>query len=194
MKEPFIELMDYNALLSLISYFENSFEGKTIHSKPMTVVQSYSDISADFIVPSMSVEILYTKNRSIGFGDYYGEIDNNTEIIEIEGTIMEYRVQLNVYSNTRGENLKWSSLLNDILKNGEDGIPLNTYNDNGTIKDSNIGKIKYHFSSDIKNNPMNPNIKTYTFHNIFEIKMVSLQQYRISYSPAEIGTIIGDNN
>lgn len=191
-KTPLIELMEFNTLMSLMDFFITGFEDKTINTKKIQVVQSYSDIINSYTSPALSIEILYRKNRSIGFGNYYGDIDNQTEIIEIEGTLFEYRVQLNVYSNTRGENYKWSSLLDDLLKNGEQGIPLNTYYDNGTIKQANIGTIEYDFSTDVKNNTHDPNINTHDFHMIYEAKMSALQQYRISYSPAELGNIVGE--
>lgn len=191
MKIPYIELFEYNFLLSLFDYFDNYFKDKTINGKEILVVQSYSDINIGYQVPALSIEILHRKNRSIGFGNYYGEIETEDNIIEIEGTNFEYRIQLNVYSSRRGENHKLSSMLDEALKLGESGIPLNTYHDNGDIKQANIGVIRYDYATDVKNNNMPPNIVTYNFHTIFEIKANSMQQYRTAYDYMELGNIIG---
>lgn len=191
-KTPIIELMEYNTLLSLFDFFDENFKNVKVNNKEIKVVQSYSDRNIPYTSPSLSIEILYRKNRSIGFGDYYGDIENEDNIIEIEGTLFEYRVQLNVYSNTRGEIHKWSSLLDDILKRGERGISLNTYFDNGNIKQHGIGNIRYNFSNDVRVNNMPPNITTYDFHSIYEVKMTALQKYIATYNYIEIGDIIGN--
>lgn len=195
MKEAYIELMDYNVLLSLLEYFQTSMDPYTINGKKINISSSYSDIKNKYIVPAISLEILYRKNRSIGFNNFYGDqyVDDEfgASIVEIDGTMFEYRIQMNVYSNTRGENYKWASILDQVLKNGESGIPINTYDDGGNIKQSAIGNMDYDFSQDIKSNGMNPNIETYDFHTIYEIKSTALQKYTVRYDMMEIGNIIG---
>ncbi len=190
-KQAYIELFEFNFVMSLLDFFNKNLQDKTIQGKNLTVVQSYHDKNLGYIPSSLALDILYRKNRSIGFGNSYGDIERVNDIIEIDGTIFEYRVQLNVYSNTRGENYKWCSILDEILKKGEIGIPLNTYLDNGSIKQSNIGNISYDFSIDVKNNPALPNVNTYDHRTIYEVKMTSLQQYRVNYNYMEIGDIIG---
>lgn len=190
-KVPVIELMEYNTLLSLFDFFSENFKDVRVNNKKIEVMQSFSDRNIAYRTPAFSIELLYRRNRSIGFGDYYGDIDTKDRIIEIEGTIFEYRVQLNVYSNTRGEIHKWSSILDEILKNGEEGIPLNTYYDNGQVKQANIGNISYNFSSDVRSNNMVPNIVTYDFHTIYEVKMKALQQYTVAYDIMDAINIIG---
>lgn len=191
MKSPVIELVDFNVLMSLMNYFTDNFKDVKVHNKDMLVVQSYSDKHIAYASPSMSIELLHRKNRSIGFNNFLYEESNDFNVLEFEGTLLEYRVQLNVYSNTRGENHKWCSLLDDILKNGEDGIPINTYFDNGSIKQSNIGSLDYDYSIDVKNNNLEPNVVSYDFHTIYEIKMTAIQKYMITYDYAEIKDIIG---
>lgn len=192
MKVPVIELLEYNFLISLLDYFKTSLDNVKIHNKNINIIQSYSDKHNNYILPALSAEVLYRKNRSIGFGNLLAEEDNSFESIEIEGTLMEYRVQLNVYSNTRGENYKWCSIIDDVLKNGEQGIPLNTYNDNGSIKQQSIGIIDYDCSKDVKLNNLIPNVVSYDFHTIYEIKMNVVQTYKISYDIMEFGDIIGE--
>lgn len=190
-KEPIIELMEFNFLMSLMDFFNKEFKDKEVHGKKVNVVQSYSDRHIPYISPAFSVEILHRKNRSIGFNNYYGELKSEDNIIEVDGTLLEYRVQLNVYSNTRGENHKWNSILDEILIYGSNGIPLNTYNDDASIKKSNIGIIDYDYSSDVKNNNMTPNAVSYDFHAIYEVKMMALQKYVAYYDIMEIDKIIG---
>jgi hypothetical protein len=194
-KISYIELMDYNVLLSLLDYFNSNIKDYSVSGKTIEMVPSYMDIKIPYKVPAISMEILYRRNRSVGFGSYYGDeeiiVDNVAKIAEIEGTIMEYRIQFNVYSNTRGENHKWSSILDEVLKNGELGIDLNTYLDNGNIKQAAIGDITYDFSTDARSNMMNPNIKTYDIHNIYELKCSALQKYNMIYDYMELGDIIG---
>lgn len=189
-----IELMEFNFLMSLMDFFNKHFEDKIVHNKKMEVVQSYSDKNIIYVSPAFSVEILHRRNRSIGFNNYYGEVEiNNDDIIEIDGTMLEYRVQLNVYSNTRGENHKWNSILDEILFIGSTkGIPLNTYNDNASIKQSNLGIINYDYDKDVKNNNIPPNSITYDFHTIYEVKMFALQQFRATYDIMEIENIDGE--
>lgn len=191
-KIPVIELFEYNVLMSLMDFFSTNLEDKKVHGKNIAVVQSYSDRHMKYISPSLTIEMLYRKNRSIGFGNFIKEEFRENSIIDFEGVLMEYRVQLNVYSNTRGENHKWCSILDDVLKNGEFGIPLNTYLDNGNIKQKEVGKITYDYSSDIKNNNLAPSIVTYDFHTIYEVKMFAIQLYQILYEYAELGNIIGE--
>jgi hypothetical protein len=195
MKVSYIELMDYNVLSSLIDYFSTSINTYSVNGKNVDVIPSFMDVKLPYKVPSISLEILYRKNRSVGFGSFYGDeeltVDSIAKIAEVEGTLMEYRIQFNVYSNTRGENHKWSSILDEVLKNGEFGIALNTYLDNGNIKQAAIGDISYDYSSDVKNNAMNPNIKTYDFHTIYELKCSALQKYKVIYDYMELGNIIG---
>jgi hypothetical protein len=179
MKESIIEFMDYNVLISLIDYFSKNIEGKTVNNKSVSVYSSYSDKHMPYISPAMSIELLHRKNKSIALNNFLGEkvdIDEN-KLNEIEGVFLEYTVQLNVYSNTRGEIHKWCSILDDILKIGEDGIPLNCYTDSGIIKKDNMGTLDY-FYTDIKNNNLIPNIVSYDFHSFFEIKIRALQQYQ----------------
>lgn len=191
MKIPVIELVDYNVLLSLLEYFIAYFKDKNIHNKKMNIVQSFSDKHISYISPALSIELLYRKNRTLGFGNYVDVIEEQDKTLEIEGLMLEYRVQLNVYSNTRGEVHKWCSIIDDALFNNEDGIPLNTYNDNGTIKQNDIGKIKYNLD-DIKNNNLAPNVISSDFHTLYEIKMNIIQQYTIAYDYMEISNIIGN--
>jgi hypothetical protein len=181
LKTAVIEFMDYNILLSLIDYFSNDLQDKQIHGQNISVVQSYSDNSIKYTTPSVSIEILYRKNRTLAFGDFLGDIVSDDSIIEIDGLSFEYRVQLNVYSNTRGGIHKWSSLLDETLVKGDSGIPINTYHDNGDIKQANIGWITYSYSGDVKNNNNVPNAMTYDFHTIFEVKMNAIQLYTITY-------------
>lgn len=190
-KIPVIELFEYNFFLSLIDFLRNEIGDKIVNNKQLSITQSYFDKNISYKTPALTTEIMYRKNRSIGFGNFYGENETDTNIIEIDGTLFEYRVQLNVYSNSRGEIYKWNSILDEALRKGQLGISLNTYNDNGTIKQSNIGNISYDFSQDVKNNYMNPNIGTYDHHTIYEIKMTSLQQYKVVYDIMEIGDLIG---
>jgi hypothetical protein len=192
MKESVIEYIDYNLLISLLDYFTEFFNNKQVHGKNLNIVQSYSDNHNAYESPSMSIELLHRKNRSIGFGggfvyDSYEE-DN---IFEFEGALLEYRVQINVYSNTRGEIHKWCSIIDDALKNGERGISVNTYQDNGDLKESNMAVIKFDYDNDVKNNNMQPNVMTYDFHSIYEVKMDLIQLFRLTFSYAELGNIIG---
>jgi len=196
---PVIELLEYNYLLSLFDFFETNFSNKIVHGKKMSIVQSYSDISEEYETPALTLEILHRKNRALSFNNYLYNIEDDNGISEIEGNLLEYRVQLNVYSNTRGENHKWSSILDMALKKGEKGIPLNTYLDNGNLKSENLGIITYDYSTDVKNNNMMPNIVTYDFHTIYEVKMGVIQEFKMDYNYMEIGNIIsklkrGDNN
>lgn len=195
MKIPYIELLEYNTNLSLLDYFTQEFSTRTVNNKNIEVVSSFGDISNPYIVPALSLEILYRRNRSIGFGNIYGEeeviVEEEEKVVEVEGTLMEYRIQFNVYSNTRGENLKWSSILDEALKNGENGIALNTYLDNGNIKQNSIGDINYDYAQDVRNNVMNPNIRTYDFHTIYELRCEALQKYKMFYDYMELGSIIG---
>src|SRR5690554_1556763 len=161
MKTPFIEYFEYNFFMSLMDFFYNQLKNKTINNKQIEIVQSFFDKDLPYKSPAISLEIMYRKNKSIGFGNYYGDIEKEDCVIEIEGTIFEYRVQINVYSNTRGESYKMSSLLDDVLKIGESGIDFNIYEDSGLIKENKLGIIRYDFSSDVKSNIMPPNIVTY---------------------------------
>jgi hypothetical protein len=189
-RDVVIELVDFNVLMSLVHNFKNYFADKKIHNKNMKIVQSYSDKHFAYSSPALSTELLYRKNRAVAFGNIMGEDIQETKILDIEGLILEYRVQLNVYSNTRGENHKWCSILDDVLYEGESGIPLNTYNDNGTVKQNAVGLIKYSLD-DIRNNNLVPNVISSDFHTIYEIKMNVVQQYTISYDIAEIENIVG---
>lgn len=191
-KQPVIELMEYNVLMSLVNYFSNLIKDFKVHNKSINVYQSYSDKSMQYLSPSMSLELLHRKNRSIGFGSFLYEKVEENNFLEFEGVLLEYMVQLNVYSNTRGEIHKWCSILDDILKNGEQGIPLNSYTDSGNIKQTSIGQIDYDYDEDVKNNNMIPNVMTYDFHTIYDIKMTAIQQYKIVYDIAEIGNIIAN--
>ena len=191
-KVPVIELMDYNTLMSMISYISTNIENITVHNKNINVYQSYSDKHMPYVSPAISIELLHRKNRSIGFGSFLYEkmVENN--FLEFEGVILEYMVQLNVYSNTRGEIHKWCSIIDDILKNGEDGIPLNSYSDNGSIKQSSVGVLDFDYDKDVRNNNLIPNVVSSDFHTIYDIKMTAVQQYSIAYDISEIGDIIGE--
>lgn len=191
-KTPIIELMDYNALMSLISYFSDKIKDITVHNKSINVYQSYSDKHMEYISPSISIELLHRKNRSIGFSNFLYDTIEENKFLEFEGVILEYMVQINVYSNTRGEIHKWCSILDDILKNGEQGIPLNSYTDNGNIKQSSVGTLDYDYS-DIKNNNLIPNVITSDFHTIYDVKMTAIQQYKVIYDVSEIGDVYGKN-
>lgn len=192
MKVPVIELVEYNTIMSLLNFFIESFKDKKVHGKDIKIVQSYSDKHLSYVSPAMSIELLHRKNRSLGFGNFLFEEYNEFNIFEIEGALLEYRVQLNVYSNTRGEIHKWCSILDDILKNGENGISLNTYLDSGSIKQQNIGLIEYDYAKDVRNNNFSPNVVSSDFHTIYEVKMNVIQQYKIAYEYAELGDIIGN--
>lgn len=194
MKRPVIELLEYNFLVSLLDYLGKSFNNIEVNGKSMQVVQAYSDPHIAYISPSLSVEILNRKNRKLAFSGYLGEVQEDDAVTEIEGMLMEYRVQLNVYSNTRGENHKWNSILDNILKIGEVGIPLNAYHSNGEIKQESVGRIEYDFDDDIKNNNLSPSVMTYDFHTIYEIKIDVIQSYIEDYDYAEIGEIVGQLN
>lgn len=185
MSEPLIEFLEYNFLTSLVDFFQQKFKDKTVNNNNITVVQSFSDKSNPYVSPSITIELLHRKNRSIGFQNYFGDIDNNTNIEEIEGTILEYSVQINVYSNTKGSILRWSSLLDNQLKEFEGNIPLNIYDEKGNINQSNIGTIDFDYSKDVKNKHLEPNIMTYDFHSIYEIKMSLLQKYSTVYGIIE---------
>jgi len=186
---PKIEFLEYNFLLSLIDYFQKALDGKVVNNQSIIVIQSFSDKSNPYTSPSISIEILHRKNRSIGFQDYFGDIDNNTDIEEIEGTKLEYTVQINVYSNTRGSIHKWSSLLDNQLKiASKESIPLNIYDDNGNIIKSSERFIDFDYSKDVTNKNMEPNVMTYDFHTIYEIKMSVLQLF------GEANEIIEKNN
>jgi hypothetical protein len=191
MKIPVIELMDYNVLTSMVDFFSNQLKDITILNKKINVVQSYSDKHNKYISPSMSIEILHRKNKSIGFNNFFYEEDNGNNILEFEGTLLEYSIQLNVYSNTRGEIHRWCSILDGILKNGEDGIPLNTYYDNGNIKEIAVGSLDYDYSTNIKNINLEPNVISYDFHSIFEIKLTAIQKYKVVYDILDIVNITG---
>jgi hypothetical protein len=192
-KTPIIELMDYNTLMSLINFFSENIKNLKVHNKSINVYQSYSDKHMPYLSPSISIEILHRKNKSIGFGNFlYDKIEENT-FLEFEGVLLEYMVQINVYSNTRGEIHKWCSLLDDILKNGEQGIPLNSYTDSGIIKQQSVGTLSYEYG-DIKNNNLMPNVITSDFHTIYDVKMTAIQQYKIIYDISEIGSIDRNNN
>lgn len=195
MKETIIELMEYNVAMSLIDFLKVSLTPYKVHNKNIDIYSSYADIKIPYKVPAIAAEILYRKNRSIGFGNFYGDVEiienNKTLIMEIEGTLYEYRIQLNVYSNTRGENYKWCSILDDVLKNGEKGISINTYDDKGIVKTSAVGNMDYDYSQDVKSNGMNPNIESYDFHTIYEVKSTALQKFVEKYDIMEIGNIIG---
>ena len=194
-KIPLIPLMEYNVIMSLLDYFNRELNNYDVDGKKISVVASYSDIKNKYKVPALSIEILYRKNRSIGFGNFYGdaemEINNENKIVEIDGTLLEYRIQFNVYSNTRGDNYKWCSILDEVLKNSEQSIPINAYDSRGNIVDSKVGNISYDYASDVKNNSFNPNIETYDHHTIYELKALSLQKYTITYDMMELGNIIG---
>jgi hypothetical protein len=193
-KVPVIELMDYNVLMSLINYFSDNIKDYKVHGKSVNIYQSYSDKHMAYTSPAMSLELLHRKNRSIGFSSFlYDSVDENN-FFEFEGVLLEYMVQLNVYSNTRGEIHKWSSILDDILKNGEQGIPINTYNDNGSIKQSSVGMLDFDYDKDVRSNNLIPNVITSDFHTIYEVKITAIQQYKISYSVSEIGDLINTTN
>lgn len=191
-KIPVIELMDYNVLMSLLDYFSKNMKNYTVSNKNINVYQSYSDKHMQYASPAMSIEVLHRKNKSIGFNSFFYENSDDNNIFEFDGTILEYSIQLNVYSNTRGEIHKWCSILDSVLKNGEEGIPLNTYNDNGTIKEIAIGSLDYVYSNDVKTNNLEPNVISYDFHSIFEIKILSIQKYKAIYDYAQIGIITGN--
>jgi hypothetical protein len=142
--------------------------------------------------PAISIELLHRKNRSIGFGSFLYESVVENNFLEFEGVMLEYMVQLNVYSNTRGEIHKWCSIIDDILKNGEQGIPLNSYNDNGSIKQSSVGILDFDYDEDVKNNNLIPNVISSDFHTIYDIKINAIQQYRIVYEISELGNITGE--
>lgn len=194
-KEAVIELMEYNVAMSLINFLKTKLSSYLISNKSVEVYSSYADIKIPYKVPAIAAEILYRKNRSIGFGNFYGDVEvvegGKTIILETEGVLYEYRIQLNVYSNTRGENYKWCSILDGVLKNGESGIDINVYDDKGAIKQSSVGNLDYDFASDVKNNGMNPNIETYDFHTIYEVKSTALQKFSERFDIMEIGNIIG---
>lgn len=178
MKTPLIEFLEYNFLLSILDYFNKEFQEIQINGNTLKVFQSNRDPHFKYVNPALAIEIMYRRAKSVGFNNYLGtEEDINTDT-EIEGTLFEYRVQLNVYSNTRGENYKWCSLLDEVLKLGESNIPLNIYNDDATIKYANIAEIAYDYSKDVRNNSMPPNIMTYDFHTIYEWKVEVLQEYK----------------
>jgi hypothetical protein len=143
------------------------------------------------VSPAISLELLHRKNRSIGFSNFLYESDGENGFLEFEGVILEYMVQLNVYSNTRGEIHKWCSIIDTILKNGESGIPLNTYNNNGSIKLAAAGVLDYEYD-EVKNNNLIPNVITSDFHTIFDVKITAVQQYSDTYDIAELGDIIGN--
>jgi hypothetical protein len=188
-KMPIIEFIDYNFTMSLIDFFTKKFEGHSVFNKQLAIVQSYFDKNLSYVSPSLSIEIMYRKNRSLGFNNFIYDIQENDNILEFEGNLLEYRVQLNVYSNTRGEIYKWCSILDNILKNGDYGIPLNVYLDNGDIKQDSAGLIEYDYSNDIKNNHLQPNVVSYDFHTIYEIKMNVVQLHKAILEYAEIGSI-----
>lgn len=185
--------MDYNVLMSLINYFSDKIKDYTVNNKPVNIYQSYSDKHMPYISPAMSIELLHKKNKSVGFSSFLYDIDIQTNFLEYEGVLLEYMVQLNVYSNTRGEIHKWCSILDGILKNGEQGIPLNSYRDNGETKQYSVGTLDYVYDRDVKNNNLIPNVITYDFHSIYELKLQALQKYKIVYDITEIGSIIGNN-
>lgn len=185
-KEVVIEYIDYNVLLSIMDYFIDYFKDKKVHNKSTAIVQSYSDPNIEYTSPSISVEILHRKNRSLGFNNFIGETNGVDTVVEFDGINFEYRVQINVYSNTRGGNHKWSSLLDDSLAKGDSGLPLNTYNDDGSVKQAGIGKISYDYSSDVTNNNQIPNINTYDFHTLYEVKMNAIQLYKATYEYIKI--------
>lgn len=189
-KIPVIELMDYNTLMSLIQFFSDNIKDIQVHGKNINVYQSYSDKHMPYISPAISIELLHRKNRPLGFSNFLYEADTENGIVEFEGVFLEYMVQINVYSNTRGEIHKWCSVLDDILKSGEVGIPLNTYTDSGVIKSSSIGVLDYNYS-EVKNNNLIPNVITSDFHSIFDVKITAIQKYSTSYEVGEIGDIIG---
>jgi hypothetical protein len=191
MKESVIEYIDYNFLISLLDYFTIFFNNKKVHNKSLNIVQSYSDNHNSYNSPAMSIEILNRKNRAIGFGSFAYELYEEDNIVEFEGALLEYRVQLNVYSNTRGEIHKWCSILDDALKNGESGISINTYADNGDLKESKLGIATYDYAQDIKNNNLQPNVMTYDFHSIYDVKIDLVQLYSIAFDYAELGNITG---
>jgi hypothetical protein len=185
-KKAVIEYIDYNVLISIMDFLYEKFENEEVNGQKTTIVQSYSDSNIKYTSPSISVEILHRKNRSLSFGNYLGDIDLVNSIIEVDGINFEYRVQLNVYSNTRGGNHKWSSLLDEALASGDSGITLNTYHDNGDVKEAGIGYITYNYASDVTNNNQVPNINTYDFHTIFEVKISVIQLYKSIYSIAKL--------
>jgi hypothetical protein len=191
--KPRIELLEYNLLISLVDYFENYFKDVTSDGRTIEVAPSFFSRNLAYLnPPAMSIEIMYRKNRAIGFGNDIGDEDRGLNIIDVKGLLLEYRMQLNVYSKTGMDILKWTSLLDDALMKGDTpGIPINAYLANGSLKEANVGIISYNYATDVKTNPMPPNINTYDFHNIFEAKMNVIQKYDTFYEPMELGDIIG---
>lgn len=191
---PVIEFIEYNVTTSLIDFFQKFFLDKQINNKKITIGMSYSDKNLVYKSPAIAIEIMYRKNRKIAFGDYYGEIYTEDKFIELKASLLEYRIQFNLYSNSGGENLKLSSLLDQALRYGDltGGIPVNIYNDRGIITKPNVGFIGYDYSSDVKNNPMHPNIVTYDYYTIYEVKMNFIQKDAIEYNYMELGNIIGE--
>lgn len=195
MRQTVIEFMDYNVLISLIDYFNTNIQGQSVNGKTANVYSSYSDNHMPYVVPAISIELLHRKNHPLAINNFfYEQVNTDTnQVYEFEGVFLEYMVQLNVYSNTRGEIHKWCSIMDDILKNGEYGIPLNCYMDNGTIKQPNVGTLDYYYA-DIKNNNLIPNVVSYDFHSFFEIKIKTIQQYKVLYDLMEQPINVDGNN
>lgn len=189
-----VEFLEYNYYLSVIDYIRKKVKDRKVNGKDIYVSSSHKDPHLSYKTPALSIEIMYRRNRNIGYQNYLGNYNVNGDSIDVEGVLFEYRVQLNVYSNTRGENYKWCSILDELLKEGEDGIPLNIYNDDGTIKKDNVTTIKYLYAEDVRNNTMPPNIVTYDYHTIYEWKNTVVQEYNYVYGLIKDNTVDGDLN
>lgn len=189
-----VEFLEYNYYLSVIDYIRKKVKDRKVNNKEIYVSSSHKDPHLSYKTPALSIEIMYRRNRNIGYQNYLGNYNVNGDSIDVEGVLLEYRVQLNVYSNTRGENYKWCSILDELLKEGEDGIPLNIYNDDGTIKKPNVTTIKYLYAEDVRNNTMPPNIVTYDYHTIYEWKNSVVQEYNYIYGLIKDNDVNGEIN